>query len=167
MCTLPFSKSIRLVRFDLCPLTCLILPQVPWNPWQTGGKFHQSSINHSSFVIRFPLRLFKNPFEVRNLGAFFAALPQKTGLFAPSPRICSCKSCGLSAAIPCAAAAQDKARQLPGRGIAVGNSAALTRRSQFGTNCVMCHQARRAAERTYLSPTGCRTQGFRKILNRL
>jgi hypothetical protein len=41
----------------------------------------------------------------------------------------------------CAAAAQDKARQLPGRGIAFGNSAALTRRSQFGTNCVICHQA--------------------------
>ncbi|MDR1180128.1 MAG: hypothetical protein LBK44_06450 [Spirochaetales bacterium] len=38
------------------------------------------------------------------------------------------------------AAAQDKARQLPGRGIAEGNSAALTMRSQLWNNCVMCHQ---------------------------
>jgi hypothetical protein len=47
------------------------------------------------------------------MGAFFAVWefapqipkPQKTGLSAPSPRICQCKSCGLSATIPCAAPA--------------------------------------------------------------
>jgi hypothetical protein len=40
--------------------------------------------------------------QYQNLGAFFAAVPQKTGLSAPIPRICLCKSCGISAAIPCA-----------------------------------------------------------------
>jgi hypothetical protein len=36
-------------------------------------------------------------------GAFFCPWAgKKTGLFAPTPRICPCKSCGVSAAIPCA-----------------------------------------------------------------
>jgi hypothetical protein len=55
-------------------------------------------------------RAFRFYFIIRNLGAFFAVWefasqipkPQKTGLSATSPRICLCKSCGLSATIPCA-----------------------------------------------------------------
>jgi hypothetical protein len=39
--------------------------------------------------------------------------PKKTGLSASSPRICRRKSCGLSATIPCAAAAQNLATELP------------------------------------------------------
>jgi hypothetical protein len=39
--------------------------------------------------------------DVENLGAFFAS--QKTGLSAPIPRNRLCDSCGISAAIPCAA----------------------------------------------------------------
>jgi hypothetical protein len=49
----------------------------------------------------------KEPFP-KLMRAFFApgiapqSLGQKTGLSAPIPRICPCKSCGISAAIPCA-----------------------------------------------------------------
>jgi hypothetical protein len=52
------------------------------------------------------------------LGAFFCPQPgKKTGLSATSPRICSCKSCGLSATIPCASGSSEQ-----GHGIAAGNS---------------------------------------------
>jgi hypothetical protein len=57
--------------------------------------------------------LFNNSFIIRNLGAFFCPQPgKKTGLSAPSPRKRPCASCGLSAPIPYAAAAQNQAPEL-------------------------------------------------------
>jgi hypothetical protein len=42
-----------------------------------------------------------------HISAFFAAMPQKIGLSAPSPRNCQCNSCGLSAAIQVAWASSE------------------------------------------------------------
>jgi hypothetical protein len=60
---------------------------------------------------------------------------KKTGLSAPSPRKRRCASCGLSAPIPDAVAAQNQAPELPsqfrGQVIASGNYLRITRRSQF------------------------------------
>ncbi|MDR1179558.1 MAG: hypothetical protein LBK44_03570 [Spirochaetales bacterium] len=65
------------------------------------------------------------------------------------------------------AAAQDTRprncqRQLRGHIIAFSNYVPTTRRSQFETNCVNCHQVFFAVCRkknTSLSPTGCRPTG--------
>jgi hypothetical protein len=49
-------------------------------------------------IVYFAMEKSRGKFEGRIRAHFWRTAP-KTGLSAPSPRICQCKSCGLSAAI--------------------------------------------------------------------
>jgi outer membrane protein TolC len=81
--------------------------------------------------------LFQTPFVILfrfGIWAHLRLTPQ-TGLSAPSPRICPCKSCGLSAAIPCAAAAQNQLQGIAARQFPQNQSASICRGKSRS-----CHQ---------------------------